>query len=52
MQIVVNLWRLAHMIVIPIQDISDMEATLCVPMWIVAAIFKNGRHAIVLLNIS
>ena len=42
-QIVVNLWRLAHMIIIPIQDISDMEAILNVPMW--WAIFKNGRHA-------
>ena len=35
------------MIIIPIQDISDMKAILNV-----AAIFKNGRHAIVLLNIS
>ena len=40
------LWRLAHMIIIPIQDISDMEAILNVPMWAVAAIFKIVRHAI------
>ena len=52
MQIMVNLWRLAHMIIIPIQDISDMEAILNVPMWAVTAIFKNGHHAIVLLSIS
>ena len=40
------------MIIIPIPDISDMEAILNVPMWAVAAIFTNGRHAILLLNIS
>ena len=36
----VNFWRLAHMIIIPIQDISDMEAILNVPMMAVAAILK------------
>ena len=40
------------MIVIPIQDISDMEAILNVLMSALAAIFKIGRHAIVLLNSS
>ena len=29
------------MIIIPIQDISDKEATVNVPMWVVAAIFKK-----------
>ena len=35
-----------HMFIIPIHNISDMEATVNVRMWAVAAIFKNGRHVI------
>ena len=37
---------LVHMFIIPIDKISDMEAIVNVRMWAVAAIFKNGRHAI------
>ena len=54
MQKVVNLCQLAYIIIIihVIQNISEMEATVNVPMWTAAAIFQNGRHAIVLLNID
>ena len=30
----------------PIQVISDMEATLILPVGAVAAIFQNGRHVL------
>ena len=34
------------MIITLIQNLFDMEATVNDPLWAVAAIFKNGRHAI------
>ena len=38
-------WNLAHVFIIQIYNISDMEATVNLPIRAVAAIFKNGHHA-------
>ena len=44
MHIMVKPPYLVHTYMMPIQVISDMEATLTLPVAAVAAIFQNGRH--------